>query len=166
MSTALRPFHLAFPVTDLNEALPRADFVSIHCPKTTETVAMFNKDRLARMKPTAYIVNTARGGIIEEADLYQALVDKKLAGAGLDVFAEEPIDLDDLQPHLDLDRQVLVDVAVGVLLADLVGRAGSSVGIRLGRVKSAPYQRKMRDSSSVPATSLRTAPPEARNVPI
>ena len=56
--------------TDLDAALPRADFVTIHCPKTPETVGMFNAARLARMKPTAYLVNTARGGIIDEPALH------------------------------------------------------------------------------------------------
>jgi D-3-phosphoglycerate dehydrogenase len=78
------------PVTDLDAALPRADFVSIHCPKTPETVGMFNAIRLKRMKATAYLINTARGGIVEEAALYDALVSGKLAGAGLDVFEQEP----------------------------------------------------------------------------
>jgi len=82
------------PVSDLDAALGRADFVSIHCPKTPETLGLFNKDRIARMKPTAYLVNTARGGIIDEADLHAALNDKVIAGAGLDVFVEEPINLD------------------------------------------------------------------------
>jgi D-3-phosphoglycerate dehydrogenase len=77
-------------VTDLDAALPRADFVSIHCPKTSETVGMFNAGRLRRMKPSAYLVNTARGGIIDETALYDALTSGKLAGAGLDVFAQEP----------------------------------------------------------------------------
>ena len=76
-------------VADLDAALPRADFVSIHCPKTPETVGMFNAARLKRMKPQAYLINTARGGIIEEAALYHALTSGKLAGAGLDVFAQE-----------------------------------------------------------------------------
>ena len=62
------------PVTDLDAALPRADFVSVHCPKTPETVGMFNAARLKRMKPTAYLINTARGGIVEEKALYDALV--------------------------------------------------------------------------------------------
>ena len=75
---------------DLDAALPRADFVSIHCPKSPETVGMFNDARLTRMKPTAYLVNTARGGIIDEAALYAALVSGRLAGAGLDVFEQEP----------------------------------------------------------------------------
>ena len=62
------------PAGDLDAALPRADFVSIHCPKTAETVAMFNAARLKRMKPSAYLINTARGGIVEEKALHEALV--------------------------------------------------------------------------------------------
>src|SRR5437588_6722325 len=77
-------------VSDLDAALPGADFVSIHCPKTAETVGMFNAARLKRMKPTAYLINTARGGIVDEAALHEALVSGKLAGAGLDVFEHEP----------------------------------------------------------------------------
>jgi len=77
------------PVADLDAALPRADFVSIHCPKTSETIAMFNAARLERMKPTAYLINTARGGIIDEPALYEALVSGRLSGAGLDVFLQE-----------------------------------------------------------------------------
>ena len=78
------------PVADLDAALPRADFVSIHCPKNPETVGMFNAARLQRMKPTAYLINTARGGIIDEPALYDVLSSGKLAGAGLDVFEQEP----------------------------------------------------------------------------
>lgn len=78
------------PVDDLDAALPRADFVTIHCPKNPETVGMFNADRLKLMKPKAYLINTARGGIVVEADLYAALTSGRLAGAGLDVFEQEP----------------------------------------------------------------------------
>lgn len=78
------------PVSDLDAALPGADFVSLHCPKTPETVGLINAARLKLMKPTAYLVNTARGGIIVEAALHDALVAGKLAGAGLDVFEQEP----------------------------------------------------------------------------
>jgi len=78
------------PVADLDAALPRADFVSIHCPKTPETIGMFNADRLKRMKPKAFLINTARGGIVDEAALHAALSSGKLAGAGLDVFEQEP----------------------------------------------------------------------------
>jgi D-3-phosphoglycerate dehydrogenase len=78
------------PVSDLDAALPRADFVSIHCPKTPETVGLFNAARLKLMKKTAYLINTARGGIVDEKALHEALVAGKLAGAGLDVFEVEP----------------------------------------------------------------------------
>jgi D-3-phosphoglycerate dehydrogenase len=100
------------PVSDLDAALEQADFVSIHCPKTPETVGMFNKDRIGRMKPTSYLVNTARGGIIDEVDLHAALVDKKIAGAGLDVFAEEPINLEN--PLLQLDNVITAPHMAGV----------------------------------------------------
>ena len=78
------------PVSDLDAALPRADFVSLHCPKTPETVGLINAARLKLMKPTAYLVNTARGGIVVESALHDALVEGRLAGAGLDVFEQEP----------------------------------------------------------------------------
>jgi len=78
------------PVADLDAALPRADFVTLHCPKTPETTGMFDAKRLARMKPTARLINTARGGLVDEAALYAALASGKLAGAGIDVFSPEP----------------------------------------------------------------------------
>jgi len=78
------------PVADLDNALPRADFVTIHCPRTPETAGMFDAKRLARMKPTARLINTARGGLVDEAALYAALASGKLAGAGIDVFSPEP----------------------------------------------------------------------------
>ena len=77
-------------VADLDSALPRADFVSVHCPKTPETIGMFNAARLKLMKPSAYLINTARGGIVDEKALHDALVSGSLAGAGLDVFEQEP----------------------------------------------------------------------------
>ncbi len=78
------------PVADLDAALARADVVTLHCPKTPATLGLINSARLARMKPSALLVNTARGGIVDEVALHAALVAGKLAGAGLDVFAEEP----------------------------------------------------------------------------
>lgn len=77
-------------VSDLDAALPRADFVTIHCPKTPETVGLFNAARIGAMKPTAYLINTARGGIVDEKALHAALSSGTIAGAGLDVFEEEP----------------------------------------------------------------------------
>ncbi len=77
-------------VPDLDAALPVADFVTVHCPKSPQTVRMFDAARLKRLKPTAYLINTARGGIVDEAALYAALTNGELAGAGLDVFEKEP----------------------------------------------------------------------------
>jgi D-3-phosphoglycerate dehydrogenase len=78
------------PVQDLDEAVARADFITVHCPKTPETVGLFDAARIARMKRTAFLVNTARGGIVDEAALYDALKANRIAGAALDVFVEEP----------------------------------------------------------------------------
>jgi D-3-phosphoglycerate dehydrogenase len=100
------------PVTDLDAALPRADFVTIHCPKTSETIGMFDAARLARMKATAYLVNTARGGIIDEPALYTALSEGMLAGAGLDVFEQEPTPLDN--PLLKLPNVIAAPHMAGV----------------------------------------------------
>jgi D-3-phosphoglycerate dehydrogenase len=77
-------------VTDLDAALPRADYVTVHCPKSPATIDMFDAARLARMKKGAGLVNTARGGIVNEDALYDALTSGHLRGAGLDVFDEEP----------------------------------------------------------------------------
>ncbi|GAC1340835.1 MAG: NAD(P)-dependent oxidoreductase [Acetobacteraceae bacterium] len=79
------------PVADLDAALARADYVTIHCPRNPETLGLFDAARLARMKPGAVLVNTARGGIVDEAALQDALQSGHLAGAGLDVMATEPV---------------------------------------------------------------------------
>jgi D-3-phosphoglycerate dehydrogenase / 2-oxoglutarate reductase len=77
-------------ITDLNTLLESADFVTCHVPSTSETKHMFNAERLAMMKPTAYLVNTSRGEIIDESALFDALKSGILAGAALDVFEVEP----------------------------------------------------------------------------
>lgn len=100
------------PVADLDEALPRADFITIHCPKTPETKGLFGAERLQRMKPTAYLVNTARGGIVDEAALERALSAGKLAGAGIDVFEREPAPVD--HPLLALPNVVVAPHVAGV----------------------------------------------------
>lgn len=77
-------------VTSLEELLSRSDFITIHTPKTEETTNLINKETLAMMKPGAMLVNCARGGIVNEDDLYDALVSGHLGGAALDVFSTEP----------------------------------------------------------------------------
>src|SRR2546423_9122807 len=78
--------------TELIRLFAEADVVSLHCPLTTENARFVNRDLLRRMKPTAFLLNTARGGLIDEAALRAALEAGELAGAGLDVVSREPID--------------------------------------------------------------------------
>jgi D-3-phosphoglycerate dehydrogenase len=108
-------------VTDLDAALPRADFVSIHCPKNSETMGMFNAGRLSRMKRGAFIVNTARGGIVDEPALHDALTSGQLAGAGLDVFDMEPTPVNNTL--LELDSVITSPHMAGVTTESLAGMA-------------------------------------------
>jgi len=75
----------------LDELLARSDFVSVHCPRNAETLGMFERTRLRQMKRSAYFINTARGGIHDEDALAEALSEGWIAGAGLDVFLQEPV---------------------------------------------------------------------------
>jgi D-3-phosphoglycerate dehydrogenase len=100
------------PVDDLDAAVARADFITIHCPKTPETVGLFDAARIGKMKRTAFLVNTARGGIIDEAALYDALKANKIAGAALDVFVEEPTPQDN--PLLTLPNFIAAPHVAGV----------------------------------------------------
>jgi len=105
------------PVSDLDAAVSRADVVCIHCPKTPETIGMFNAARIARMKPTAYIVNTARGGLIDEPALHAALSSGKLAGAGIDVFDKEPTPADN--PLMKLPNTIVSAHMAGVTVESM-----------------------------------------------
>ena len=80
----------AEPRERLEQVLEEADFVSLHCPATPETRHLMNAERLALLKPGAYLINTARGDVVDEAALVAALRGGRLAGAGLDVFEREP----------------------------------------------------------------------------
>lgn len=89
----------------LNELLRSSDFVSLHVPHTEETDKLLGKAEFQVMKSTAYLINTARGGEVDEEALVWALKSREIAGAGLDVFREEPLPLD--HPLLQLDNVVL-----------------------------------------------------------
>jgi D-3-phosphoglycerate dehydrogenase len=87
---------------EFDEVLRRSDFLSVHCPRTDETFGMLGREQFSKMKPTAFFITTARGGIHKEDDLAEALKEGRLAGAGLDVWLQEPPALD--HPLLFLDN--------------------------------------------------------------
>jgi D-3-phosphoglycerate dehydrogenase len=87
---SLPVIHSRATLVSLDDLLSLSDYVSIHVPETRQTKNLLNDQRLARMKPTAFLINTSRGGVIEEAALIRALREKKIAGAALDVRATEP----------------------------------------------------------------------------
>lgn len=81
-------------LVSLEQLLAESDFVSIHAPRSPDSDHLISRERLALMKPSAYLVNTARGGLVDEAALYEALAANRIAGAGLDVFETEPLPAD------------------------------------------------------------------------
>ena len=145
--TAARAQQLGVTLLTLDELLASSDFITIHMPKTPETTGMIGTEQLALMKSTAFIVNVARGGLIDEAALYAAVKSHRIAGAGLDVFVSEPptdsplLGLDNvvLTPHLgastdEAQEKAGVSVARSVRLAldgelvpDAVNVAGGAI---------------------------------------
>ena len=98
----------------LDDLLQRADVVSVHTPLTAETKGLINARTLGLMKPSAILVNTSRGPVIDEPALIKALQNNRIAGAGLDVFTAEPLETD--SPLLSLDNVVLTSHIAGVTL--------------------------------------------------
>jgi phosphoglycerate dehydrogenase-like enzyme len=96
---------LGIELVSLEEVFRRADVVSINCPLTPQTRHLVNAERLALMKPTGYLINTARGPIVDQRALTATLKQRRIAGAGLDVLDQEPPDADD--PILKLDNVIL-----------------------------------------------------------
>ncbi|MHB8103543.1 MAG: 2-hydroxyacid dehydrogenase [Methanosarcina sp.] len=96
---------LGVKFVDLDTLLSESDIVTLHMPLTPETEHMIGARELAKMKPTAILINTARGRVVDEAALIEALKEKKIAGAGLDVFENEPLPMD--SPLLEMRNVVL-----------------------------------------------------------
>ena len=97
---------LGVRLVDLDTLLRESDFVCINCPLTKETEGMIGQYELGLMKPTAFLINTARGPIVDERALYAALAGRQIAGAGLDVFESEPTPPDN--PILSLDNVIVI----------------------------------------------------------
>ena len=104
----------------VEEVLENSDFVSLHVPRTPQTVGMISDETLARMRPTAYLINVARGGIVDETALYNALKEGTIAGAALDVFATEPT----TDSPLFALPNVVVTPHLGASTAEAQDRAG------------------------------------------
>jgi D-3-phosphoglycerate dehydrogenase len=121
--TSARAQQLGVQLLSLDELLAQSDFITIHMPKTPETTGMIGADQLALMKPTAFIVNVARGGLIDESALHDALAAKTIAGAGLDVFVSEP---PTDSPLLALEN-VIVTPHLGASTDEAQEKAGVSV---------------------------------------
>lgn len=106
------------------DLLAQSDYLSLHIPATPQSRHAINKNTLARMKPTAFLINTARGSLVNEVDLIEALNQKRLAGAGLDVFEQEPIGA---SPLLKMENVVVTPHAAGVDLQSRDDMATSAV---------------------------------------
>jgi phosphoglycerate dehydrogenase-like enzyme len=126
---------LGVEMVSLPELMQRADFVSIHCPLNAQTRDLIGPAELALMKPDAYLINTARGGIVNEKALYEALKSQRIAGAAIDCFDTEPV----VSPHpfAELDNALLAPHSIAwtdELFRD-IGRAvcQGMVDLSLGR---------------------------------
>ena len=125
--SAERARQMSVELVDLGELMAQADFVTVHLPKTHDTVGLVGKDLLATAKPTMRLVNTARGGIVDEEALAQAVSDGVIAGAALDVFEAEPttesplfgIENTVVTPHLGASTTEAQDKA-GMTIAEQV----------------------------------------------
>jgi len=125
---------------ELDEVFKQADVISLHCPLTEETESLVNQRRLSLMKPTAFLINTSRGPLVDETALAKALNDGKIAGAGLDVVSTEPVSPDNplmqarncyITPHIAWAtfsaRQRLLNTAVDNVKAFLNGASQNVV---------------------------------------
>jgi D-3-phosphoglycerate dehydrogenase / 2-oxoglutarate reductase len=121
--SAARAAQLGIELLSLDDLLARADFISVHLPKTPETAGLIGKEALAKTKPGVIIVNAARGGLIDEQALADAVTSGHVRGAGIDVFSTEPCTD---SPLFELP-QVIVTPHLGASTAEAQDRAGTDV---------------------------------------
>ena len=120
-----RAAQLGVRLVALDELLSVSDFITIHLPKTKETANLIGVDALKKVKPSVRIINAARGGVLDEAALYEAIVEGRVAGAGLDVFSTEPCTD---SPLFTLD-QVVATPHLGASTDEAQERAGIAVAL-------------------------------------
>jgi D-3-phosphoglycerate dehydrogenase len=118
-----RAGQLGARLVTLDELLAESDFITIHLPKTTETMGLIGKEALAKVKPTVHVINAARGGVLDEEALADAIAEGRVAGAGLDVFAKEPCTDSPLFAH----EQVVVTPHLGASTEEAQEKAGVAV---------------------------------------
>jgi D-3-phosphoglycerate dehydrogenase / 2-oxoglutarate reductase len=123
--SAARAAQLGIELLSLDELLGRSDFISVHLPKTPETAGLIDKDALAKTKPGVIIVNAARGGLVDEAALAEAVTSGHVRAAGIDVFTTEPCTD---SPLFDLP-QVVVTPHLGASTEEAQDRAGTDVAV-------------------------------------
>jgi len=115
----------AIPVDNISENLQKMDAVTLHCPKNDETTNLFTKKEFNLMKKSSFIINCARGGILNEEDLYEALKDENISGAGLDVFDVEPTPSSN--PLFKLNNVILSPHIAGVTVESTIRMATETV---------------------------------------
>ena len=115
----------AIPVDNISENLQKMDAVTLHCPKNDETTDLFTKKEFNLMKKSSFIINCARGGILNEEDLYEALKNNNISGAGLDVFDVEPTPSSN--PLFKLNNVILSPHIAGVTVESTVRMATETV---------------------------------------
>lgn len=145
-------------LVDFQQLLQASDYVSIHCPLTSETAGLFGRAQFQAMKPTAYLINTARGEIVDEGALHEALTQGYIAGAALDVLAQEPPRPDN--PLLGLDNVIITAHSAyysGASLLALRRRAAEAVAQMLRG--EWPPNLVNPEVKEVVATIRRTPPP-------
>ena len=118
-----RAAQLGIRLVSLDELLAESDFITVHLPKTPETVGLIGDEALHKVKPTVHIINAARGGIVDEAALVSALTDGRVAGAGIDVFVKEPC----TDSPLFAFEQVVVTPHLGASTDEAQEKAGIAV---------------------------------------
>nr|MDO8081042.1 hydroxyacid dehydrogenase [Candidatus Freyarchaeota archaeon] len=122
---------------DLKALMKESDIVSIHSPLTKETEGLIGEEELGLMKPTAILINTARGELVDEEALYKALKEKRISCAGLDVYRQEPINKDNLLLTLD---SVVLTPHMAVQTLDAVIRMMGQNGIQVEKALNGIYE--------------------------